>query len=175
MGWNIYHLIRLFEKARNSLVEMGISQIKSIVNFTEMAVLPKKVLSVPVLELGRVRMIKFLLKLEVEKFTPQDVWKLHVLFGFDELPPSLLEWELSGGGAIKQFRQDLSEESKKKIIDQTIKKSEQVLEYPEEAYLTKLWESVLATFELSDFHTSSQISEDSQTSAPHWLVASADH
>ena len=100
------------------------------------------------------------------KVTPQDVWKLHVLFGFEELPPSLLEWELSGGGATKQFWQDLSEESKKKIIDQTIKESEQYLEYPEEAYLTKLWESVLATFELSDFHPSSQISEDSQTSAP---------
>ncbi|SVC09559.1 uncharacterized protein METZ01_LOCUS262413, partial [marine metagenome] len=102
------------------------------------------------------------------KITPKDVWKLHVLFGFEELPLSLLEWELSGGGATKQFRQDLSEESKKQIIEQTIKESEQYREYPEEAYLTKLWKSVLATFELSDFHPSSQISEDShsQTSAP---------
>ena len=81
------------------------------------------------------------------KVTPQDVWKLHVLFGFDELPPSLLECELSGGGATKQFRQNLPEESKKKIIEQTIKESEQYRECPEEVYLTELWKSVLTTFE----------------------------
>jgi uncharacterized protein len=101
------------------------------------------------------------------KVIPEDVWQLHVLFGFEELPLSLLEWELSGGGAIKQFRQDLYEESRKQIIKQTIKEYEQYREYPEEAYLTDLWNSVLATFESSDFQTSSQISEDShsQTSA----------
>ncbi|HIO77225.1 TPA: DUF2309 family protein, partial [Candidatus Poribacteria bacterium] len=103
-----------------------------------------------------------------QKVTPKDVWQLHVLFGFEELPLSLLEWELSGGGATKQFRQDLSEESQKQIIEQTIKECEQCQVYPEEAYLTNLWKSVLATFGLSDFHASSQISEDShsQTSAP---------
>ncbi len=102
------------------------------------------------------------------KVTPKDVWQLHVLFGFEELPLPLLEWELSGGGATKQFRQDLPEESRKQIIEQTIKKFEQCREYPEEAYLTNLWKSVLATIGLSDFHASSQISEDShsQTSAP---------
>ena len=61
----------------------------------------------------------------------KDVWQLHVLFGFEELPLSLLEWELSGGGATKQFRQDLSEESRKQIIKQTIKECEQFREYPE--------------------------------------------
>ncbi len=102
------------------------------------------------------------------KVTPKDVWQLHILFGFEELPLSLLEWELSGGGATKQFRQDLSEESQKQIIEQTIKECEQCPVYPEEAYLTNLWKSVLATFGLSDFHASSQISGDShsQTSAP---------
>ena len=103
-----------------------------------------------------------------QKVTPKDVWQLHVLFGFEELPLSLLEWELSGGGATKQFRQDLSEESQKQIIEQTIKECEECQVYPEEAYLTNLWKGVLATFGLSDFHASSQISEDShsQTSAP---------
>jgi uncharacterized protein len=102
------------------------------------------------------------------KIIPKDVWQLYLLFGFEGLPLSLLEWELSGGGAIKQFRQDLSEESRKKIIEQTIKEGEQFRENPEEAYLINLWESVLTTFGLSDFHASSQIPEDShsQTSAP---------
>ncbi len=102
------------------------------------------------------------------KVTPKDIWQLHVLFGFEELPLPLLEWELNGGGATKQFRQDLSEESQKQIIEQTIKEGEQCREYYEEAYLTNLWESVLATLGLSDYHVSSQISGDlhSQTSAP---------
>jgi uncharacterized protein YbcC (UPF0753/DUF2309 family) len=102
------------------------------------------------------------------RVTQKDVWQLHILFGFKELPLSLLEWELSGGGATKQFRKDLPDESRKKIIEQTIKECEQFREYPEEAYLTSLWKNVLAVFELSDFHASSQISEEShsQTSAP---------
>ncbi|PIR00637.1 MAG: hypothetical protein COV66_05645 [Nitrospinae bacterium CG11_big_fil_rev_8_21_14_0_20_45_15] len=102
------------------------------------------------------------------KIVPDDVWQLHVLFGFEELPLSLLEWELSGGGAVKRFRKDLSEESRKKNIERTIKECELVQESPEEACLKNLWESVLATFELSDFHTSSQMSEElhAQTSAP---------
>ena len=93
------------------------------------------------------------------KVTSKDVWRLHVLFGFEELPLSLLEWELSGGGAIKQFRQDLPEESRKKIIEQTEQSC------PEEAYLTNLWKSVLATLGQSDLGGSSQMSEGSQTSA----------
>jgi len=109
---------------------------------------------------------QFPIEVGSRKITPKDVWQLHLLFGFEELPLALLEWEFSGGRATKQFRQDLSEESRKKIIEQIIKESEQLRESPEEAYLTNLWESVLATFELSDFHASSQISENSQTSTP---------
>ena len=102
------------------------------------------------------------------KVTPKDVWQSHVLFGFEELPPSLLEWELNGGGATKQFRQDLSEESRKKIIEQTIKESDPGRENPEEAHLTNLWQRVLATFGLSDIHASSTILEysHSQTFTP---------
>ena len=101
------------------------------------------------------------------KITPKDVWQLHVLFGFKELPVALLEWELSGGGTTKQFRPDLPEKSQKQIIEQTLKEYEQCRECPEEAYLTNLWKSVLATLGLSDSDTSSKIFEDShsQTSA----------
>ena len=102
------------------------------------------------------------------KISPKDVWQLHLLFGFEDLPLSLLEWELSGGGATKQFRQDLPEKSQKHIIEKTIKEYEQYLEYPKKTYLTNLWENALATLELSDLHASPQISEDlhSQTSTP---------
>jgi len=102
------------------------------------------------------------------KVTPKDVWQLHVLFGFKELPLSLLEWELSGGGATKLFRLDLSEKSRKKIIEQTIKEFNQCSEGSEETYLTNLWKSVVTTLRLSDLDASSPASEDSltQSSAP---------
>ncbi len=79
-----------------------------------------------------------------QRVTPEDVWRLSVLFGFDELPLPLLEWELSGGGATKQFRQDLPVESRNQIIKSAIKECEQPREHPEETYLTNLWESVLS-------------------------------
>ncbi|MFT4579799.1 MAG: hypothetical protein ACI9UO_002647 [Nitrospinales bacterium] len=98
------------------------------------------------------------------KITSKDVLRLHILFGFKELPLSLLEWELSGGEAIKKFRKDLSEESQKKIIEQT--ENKQCRDNLEETYLTNLWESVLATLEQSGIGDPSQTSEglSSQTS-----------
>ena len=60
------------------------------------------------------------------KISPEDVWQLHVLFGFEELPLSLLEWELNSGGAIKRFRQDLPEESKKRTIEEATKEYQQL-------------------------------------------------
>ena len=108
------------------------------------------------------------IKVENRNITPNDVWQLHMLFGFEELPLSLLEWELNGGGSIKQFRQDLPEKSQEKIIGQPLKGNKQYQKYPEETYLTSLWNSVIAIFGLSDLHASSQIPKDShsQTSTP---------
>jgi uncharacterized protein YbcC (UPF0753/DUF2309 family) len=98
-----------------------------------------------------------------KKLTSEDVWQLHLLFDFEDLPLSLLEWELNGGGATKQFRKDLPEESRKKIIAETIKEAEHYSKCPEESYLAELWKSVLATFEFLDFHPSSQIFKDSHS------------
>ena len=109
------------------------------------------------------QMGKFLLKLEVERL-PQKMFGNYTYFlASRNCHVPLLEWELSGGGATKQFRQDLSRESQKQIIEQTIKEIEQCRENPEEAYLTNLWKSVLATLELSDLHASSHLPEDSHS------------
>jgi uncharacterized protein YbcC (UPF0753/DUF2309 family) len=101
------------------------------------------------------------------KISPEDVWQLHVLFGFEELPLSLLEWELNSGGAIKRFRQDLPEESKKRTIEEATKEYQRCHKYQEEAHLKNLWQSLLATISLPDFHTNPQISKSlhSQDSA----------
>ncbi len=90
----------------------------------------------------------------VRQITAPDVWKLHLAFGFEPLEPVLLHWKLSSGGAIEQFRQDLSDESRKRIIERTIKECEHCRDYPEEAYLTNLWKSALAVLELTDVHSS---------------------
>lgn len=95
------------------------------------------------------------------RVAPEDVWQLHVLFGFEALPLPLLEWELSGGGATVQFRQDLPEESRKRIIEHAAKDGASCRENPEKAYLADLWESVLAALELSDFNAPPQLSDDS--------------
>ena len=104
---------------------------------------------------------QFSVEIGNRKITSKDVWQLHVLFGFEELPLPLLEWELGDGRATKEFRPDLPNESRKQIIERIIKESEQYSERPEELYLTKLWQNVLATCKFPDFHPSSQIFEDS--------------
>jgi uncharacterized protein YbcC (UPF0753/DUF2309 family) len=109
------------------------------------------------------------------KVAPTDIWQLHLLFGFEELPLSLLEWELSGGQSTKKFRQDLSEQSQKKIIEPTIKDIEARQEYPEEAYLTELWDSALVTLGLSDLHPSAQIFENSYSQKSESISLSPQH
>ncbi|QPJ62457.1 MAG: DUF2309 domain-containing protein [Candidatus Nitronauta litoralis] len=99
------------------------------------------------------------------KITPKDVWRLHILFGFEELPLPLLEWEFSGGGALQQFRQDLPQESLKKIIDRTINEFQQYRDHPKWAYLTHLWKNVVAALGKPGFITSSAKSKGSQKAA----------
>jgi uncharacterized protein YbcC (UPF0753/DUF2309 family) len=66
-----------------------------------------------------------------------DVLRLHLLFGFDEMDPALLSWQLSGGGLTREFRHDLPKESRNP--------GEGV-----ESYLTQLWESTLSVLDLAD-------------------------
>ena len=73
--------------------------------------------------------------------TALEVWKVHLLNGIEPLEPALLPWELSRD---KQFRPDLPDESRSRIIEQTVRECEQCREYPEKAYLTNLWKSTLA-------------------------------
>ncbi len=84
------------------------------------------------------------------QFSPQDIWKCHLVRGFDELEPVLLQWELSGGGAIEEFRSDFPGEVKHRIIQRTIKECEHCRDFPERAYLTNLWNATLFTLGLHD-------------------------
>jgi len=80
----------------------------------------------------------------------RDIWQWHLVVGFEELELVLLQWELSGGGATRQFRSDLSSESKHRIIQRTIEECEKCRDCPEEAYLTNLWKATLSILELDD-------------------------
>jgi len=93
---------------------------------------------------------QFDIQVDSRQITAMDVWRLHLLFGIEALDPALLTWELTGVGATKRFRQDLPEESKRRIIQRTIKECELCRAYPEEAYLTNLWKSALSALGLSD-------------------------
>ncbi len=100
------------------------------------------------------------------KISAKDVWQIHLLFGIEELPFSLLDWEFNGGGATKQFRRDLSEDSRKSIIEKTIQECEQHLEYPEETYLSSLWEGVCVALGLTDSNGLSHTHQDSDSQTP---------
>ena len=92
------------------------------------------------------------------QITAHDVRHLHLIFGFLEIEPALLEWELCR--VTKHFHQDLPEESRKRIIERTIKECEQCRDYPEEAYLTNLWKSTLVSLRMSDGHSGDHTSEN---------------
>ena len=93
----------------------------------------------------------------------RDVWQWHLVLGFEELEPVLLQWELSGGGALQQFRSDLPQESKHRIIQRTIKECEQCRDYTEEAYLTNLWKATLSALDLSDSDREEKASADHES------------
>ena len=82
--------------------------------------------------------------------TADEVWFLHVAFGFEALEPALLAWELGGDGATKRFREDLPGDARQRIIERTLEECEQCRDHPEEAYLTNLWKATLAALGLSD-------------------------
>jgi uncharacterized protein YbcC (UPF0753/DUF2309 family) len=88
----------------------------------------------------------------------RDIWQWHLVVGFEELEPVLLQWELGGGGATQQFRSDFSSESKHRIIQRTIQECEKCRDNPEEAYLTNLWK---ATLSILGLHESAQEEDDS--------------
>ena len=96
------------------------------------------------------------IQVESRQIDALDVWRLHLIVGFDALDTRLLERELGDNGLTKQFHEDLSEESRTRIIDRTIQECELCREYPEKAYLANLWKSILSVLQLSDSHGTSQ-------------------
>jgi uncharacterized protein len=81
--------------------------------------------------------------------TTSDIWLSHLIFEFEPLEPVLLSWELSEDGSTKRFRQDLPADSRDRIIARTIEECEHCRDYPEKAYLTNLWKSILVVLGLS--------------------------
>jgi len=80
----------------------------------------------------------------------RDIWRIHAIYGINELNPLLLTWTIALEGSIKRFRSDLPEHSRKSIIDRTIRECEKCRHEPESAYLHNLWKSSLSAFGLSD-------------------------
>jgi len=83
------------------------------------------------------------------EITADDVWWLHVVFGFEALDPARLARELGPDGVTKRFRQDLPQETRQRMIERTLRECEQCRDHPEEAYLTNLWNVTLAVLGVS--------------------------
>ena len=107
------------------------------------------------------------------EITADDVWFLHVAFGFEALDPALLAWELGHEAATKRFRQDLPEESRQRIIERTLRECAQCRDHPEEAYLTNLWNVTLAVLGLSDA-LSGEYAGSAHPDAPKEFLASVE-
>ena len=79
-----------------------------------------------------------------------EVWRIHAIYGIEVLNPVLLTWTIDLEGETKRFRSDLPEDSRKSIIDRTIRECEKCRNDPEGAYLNNLWKSSLSAFQLFD-------------------------
>ncbi len=90
------------------------------------------------------------IQIGAQPVSSQDIWRWHLVTGFEELEPALLQWELSGGRATKQFRSDFPADSKQRIVQRTIKDCERCRDFPEEAYLTNLWNATLRALGLHE-------------------------
>ena len=80
----------------------------------------------------------------------RDIWRIHAIYGIEELNPVLLTWSIELEGATKRFRLDLPEDCRKSIIARTIRECEKCRHDPEGTYLNNLWKSSLSVFQLSD-------------------------
>jgi len=80
----------------------------------------------------------------------REIWGIHVEYGIEPLNPVLLTWTLELEGGTRRFRADLPEDSRRVIIDRTIRECEQCRADPEGAYLNNLWKSSLSAFRLFD-------------------------
>ncbi len=90
--------------------------------------------------------------------SPPRFFRLHLLHWIDGLEPSLLTWTLNAKEGIEKFRGDLSDESKRRILE---KLRSNVTESPqdrEKLYVSQLWITTLAILNLtdSDSHESRQ-------------------
>jgi len=80
----------------------------------------------------------------------RDIWRIHAIYGIEELNPVLLNWTIELEGATKRFRSDLPVDARKSIMDRTIRECEKCRHDPESAYLNNLWKSSLSAFQLFD-------------------------
>ena len=82
-----------------------------------------------------------------------DVWRLHLLFGFDALDPALLTWQFGAGGSTTRFRHDLPADSRNRQDGDT-------------SYLTDLWDSTLSALNLADLSRDSHEQDAEESTIP---------
>jgi uncharacterized protein YbcC (UPF0753/DUF2309 family) len=72
-----------------------------------------------------------------------EVWRAHLLFGFDPLEPMLLPWTLSGGGALESFQDDLPDESRRRILERWSPGKTTARFAATGTYLRELWDAAV--------------------------------
>ncbi|MDA1312073.1 MAG: DUF2309 domain-containing protein [Acidobacteria bacterium] len=87
-----------------------------------------------------------------------EVFRLHLLHGIDALEPSLMTWTLNTKEGIERFRGDLSDESKRRILEKLRPEATGASQDREKQCVSQLWSTALAILNLtdSDSHESRQ-------------------
>ncbi|GJL57590.1 MAG: hypothetical protein NPIRA03_04470 [Nitrospirales bacterium] len=80
----------------------------------------------------------------------RDIWRIHAIYGIEELNPVLHSWMIELEGATTRFRSDVPQDSRTTIIDRMIRECEKCRHDPEFAYLHNLWKSSLEACQLAD-------------------------
>jgi uncharacterized protein YbcC (UPF0753/DUF2309 family) len=91
-----------------------------------------------------------------------EVWRGHLLFGFDALERVLLPWTLGAGGALHRWQDDLPEESRRRILDEWTSRAGSGKPATVQTYVAELWEAILQAATLAPESTARPGSESTE-------------
>ncbi len=82
------------------------------------------------------------------RIEPVEVLRLHLLYGFEELEPSMLAWRISQEEATSRFRGDVPQDTRRRVNERVLQERRPAEQDPEEYYIATLWASILSALNL---------------------------
>ncbi|MFQ5992241.1 MAG: DUF2309 domain-containing protein [Nitrospiraceae bacterium] len=83
------------------------------------------------------------------RIEPSEVLRLHLLYGIEELEPSMLAWQISREQATTRFRGDVPQDTRQRVIERHLQEPPPAEQDSEGYYVGTLWTSILTTLNLT--------------------------